>query len=198
MRGGHVGTNPSGTITLFKSKQFMNATGPSVIDALRKAGVSHTHLILVYDSLTHAPMTLSVRLGGSAQGHNGVKSVMQRLGATATTKMFWQFRVGIGRGEEAPGTSGKQRKELGKGVDAAEWVLGKMSAEELKFWGPEGDGIPLVLKEVQKVVRRLSEEGEAKPPGPQKEVILEAVEQEGPSVSSTERERVQVQVEPSG
>ena len=36
-----------------------------------------------------------IRFGGSARGHNGVRSAIEQIGQN-----FWQLRIGIGRPEE--------------------------------------------------------------------------------------------------
>ncbi|KAJ2919928.1 hypothetical protein MD484_g436, partial [Candolleomyces efflorescens] len=147
VRGGHIGSgiDPSTglKITLFKSKQLMNISGPTVVTNFRTTQLPVDKLVLVYDSLTHAPCKLSARLGGSHQGHNGVKSVLQCLGGGTKNKPFWQFRVGVGRGED--------KEHLDKSVDAAEWVLGPLSIEEQQYWGPGGEGLENILREISKV-----------------------------------------------
>ncbi|KAF6763257.1 peptidyl-tRNA hydrolase [Ephemerocybe angulata] len=162
-RGGHQGSNPTGSITLFKSKQLMNVSGPSVVASMRAGQVPPSHLVLIYDSLTHAPCRLAVRFGGSAQGHNGVKSVMASLGASATSKPFWQIRVGVGRGNPAgSGVDGEvsQKRMINKSVDAAEWVLGPLSEEEKRYWGVGGKGLDAVVREIDRIMEKLGEEAD--------------------------------------
>ncbi|KAJ2935160.1 hypothetical protein H1R20_g1906, partial [Candolleomyces eurysporus] len=147
VRGGHMGTGTDPAtglkITLFKSKQLMNISGPTVVTTFRTTQLPADKLVLVYDSLTHAPCKLSPRLGGSHQGHNGVKSVMQSLGGSGKSKPFWQFRVGVGRGGD--------KGSIDKSVDAAEWVLGPLSAEEKEYWGVGGEGLESILREISRV-----------------------------------------------
>lgn len=135
----------------------MNVSGPSVAAAMRSKDIPPSHLILIYDSISHAPCKISVRLGGSAQGHNGVKSVMQSLGATATNKPFWQFRIGVGRGHAAQDVT-SSKKAIDKSVDAANWVLGPLSEEEKRYWGVGGKGLESVLREIERVVQELNED----------------------------------------
>lgn len=145
VRGGYLGSgidpNTGLKITLFKSKQLMNVSGPTVVTSFRTTQLPTDKLVLVYDSLTHAPCKLSARLGGSHQGHNGVKSVMQCFGGKS--KPFWQFRVGIGRGAD--------KETIDKSVDAAEWVLGPLSAEEKEYWGVGGQGLENILREISRI-----------------------------------------------
>ncbi|KAL0067742.1 hypothetical protein AAF712_005182 [Marasmius tenuissimus] len=125
-------------LTLFKPKQAMNISGPSVAEALRNTIRNrhpNTALIVLHDSLAHRPETLSARLGGSANGHNGVKSIISALGGKQD---FYRFRLGIG--------------ERG-GTDASDYVLAKLSSHERQFW--QDEGVDLVLEEIEKVVAKL-------------------------------------------
>ncbi|KAF9556685.1 peptidyl-tRNA hydrolase, partial [Agrocybe pediades] len=120
-------------VTLYKSKSLMNISGPSIVKAFRQTvpGNQPTSLIVLTDSLSHRPSTLSVKLGGSAEGHNGVKSIISAMGGEAG---FYRFRLGIGRDQSS---------------DAANYVLKPLSSFERRFWVEEG--LDLVLKEVEKV-----------------------------------------------
>jgi PTH1 family peptidyl-tRNA hydrolase len=51
-------------------------------------------VIVIYDDLDFAPGTIRVKVGGSAGGHNGIKSLIQHIG-----EGFTRVRVGIGRPE---------------------------------------------------------------------------------------------------
>ncbi|GLB37024.1 putative peptidyl-tRNA hydrolase [Lyophyllum shimeji] len=118
------------SLHLFKSKALMNVSGPSIAAAFRKTVSSPSSLIVISDSLSHKVETLHVRLGGSANGHNGVKSIISALGGESN---FYRFRAGIGR----------------EGGDAATYVMGKVSSHERQFW--DDQGLDLVLSEIEKV-----------------------------------------------
>jgi peptidyl-tRNA hydrolase, PTH1 family len=111
----------------------MNISGRSVAVALRRSAKLSSSMILIHDSLSHKPAKLSYKLGGSANGHNGVKSVISALGGDAG---FHRLRIGIGQND----------------VDAAEYVLGRLSRQEREFWGEHGAGIDLVWHEVERIV----------------------------------------------
>lgn len=119
-------------VTLYKSKSLMNVSGPSVQKILRKTSHSPQSLVLIHDSLGHKAEVVAWRLGGSANGHNGVKSVISALG----TPDFHRLRIGIGRNE---------------GVDTAEYVLQKLSNYERTFWSPSGKGLDAVLKNIERI-----------------------------------------------
>ncbi len=56
------------------------------------AGYRTEDLILIHDDLDLPPGDVRVKVGGGAGGHNGLRSVIQRLGPD-----FVRVRVGIGR-----------------------------------------------------------------------------------------------------
>ena len=117
---------------MFVTESLMNVSGPSVQKILRKTSHTPRSLVVIHDSLGHKPDVVSWRLGGSANGHNGVKSVISALG----TPDFHRLRIGIGKNE---------------GIDAAEYVLQKLSNHERAFWGPYGQGLDIVLKNIERI-----------------------------------------------
>ncbi|KAF8160637.1 peptidyl-tRNA hydrolase [Crassisporium funariophilum] len=136
VRGGHLGQGNAVVgqtlvhLTLFKSKSLMNISGPSIAAAYRQSVNAPSSMIVLTDSLSHRVDALSVKLGGSANGHNGVKSIISALGGEMG---FYRFRLGIGRDES----------------DAAAYVMGKLSSYERRYWHDQG--LDLVLNEIEKV-----------------------------------------------
>ncbi|KAI0630405.1 peptidyl-tRNA hydrolase [Trametes polyzona] len=122
------------TLTLYKPKTLMNISGRPVVQMLRSTAINPEHLIVVHDSLDHKPCSLSPKFGGSANGHNGVRSVIAALGGDPA---FHRLRAGIGR----------------EG-DPADYVLGPLSPQERQFWGPNGTGSDLVWRELTRVITK--------------------------------------------
>ncbi|GAW01430.1 peptidyl-trna hydrolase [Lentinula edodes] len=60
------------SLILYKSKSFMNISGPSIAEVYRTSVKSPNTMIVLQDSMSHKVEQLSVKLGGSANGHNGV------------------------------------------------------------------------------------------------------------------------------
>ncbi len=77
---------PGGEIWLLKPETFMNNSGSAL------TGYGNENLIVVHDDLDLPPGDVRVKVGGGAGGHNGLRSVIQRLGPD-----FCRVRVGIGR-----------------------------------------------------------------------------------------------------
>jgi PTH1 family peptidyl-tRNA hydrolase len=72
--------------TLLKPTTFMNNTGSAVSDHRPE------NLIVVHDDLDLEAGTVRVKVGGGAGGHNGLRSIIGRLG-----NGFVRVRIGIGR-----------------------------------------------------------------------------------------------------
>ncbi len=80
-------------IILIKPQTFMNDSG-KVIPMLLKKGIKAEQVLVVHDELEKSFGHLSIKVGGSAKGHNGLRSIIQQLGMD-----FARLKVGIGRPE---------------------------------------------------------------------------------------------------
>lgn len=78
---------------LQKPKTFMNLSGDAVKALRRKEKLNPSEILVVYDEMSLPLERMRIRLGGSPAGHNGVKSMIERL----ATKDFYRLRLGIGR-----------------------------------------------------------------------------------------------------
>lgn len=81
-------------VLLVKPMTGMNVSG-DVIPLLKKSGIDASDIAVVHDELEIAFGKIALRAGGSARGHNGLKSLIAALGSDA----FVRVRVGIGRPE---------------------------------------------------------------------------------------------------
>ncbi len=104
-------------VALLKPQTFMNLSGRSVALLSHYFKISPEQLVVIYDDLDLEPMKVKARVGGSAGGHNGIKSLIQELG----TPDFHRLKIGIGK---APGAHAEDR-------DTTSWVLGKLTDQEL-------------------------------------------------------------------
>ena len=80
-------------IFLVKPQTFMNTSG-KVIPFLLKQGVKPENILVVHDELEKPFGKLSIKQGGSARGHNGLRSIIEVCGPE-----FWRLRFGVGRPE---------------------------------------------------------------------------------------------------
>ena len=80
---------------LAKPLTFMNLSGDAVAALARYYDVPVAELLVVVDEAALPFGRLRARARGSAGGHNGLKSVIERLGTTE----FPRLRLGVGRGD---------------------------------------------------------------------------------------------------
>ena len=110
-----IETNVDGQkVILAKPTTFMNTSGEAVQALAHRYNVPSCDIWIVYDEVMLPFGVLRVRLEGSAGGHNGVRSVIDALGADD----FIRFRFGV---DEPP-----QEMEL------SNWVLSKFTEAERK------------------------------------------------------------------
>jgi PTH1 family peptidyl-tRNA hydrolase len=80
-------------MVLLKPGTFMNVSGESVQPAALFFRVPVERILVVHDELDLPFGTLRLKVGGGTAGHNGLKSLQQRLGDPG----FVRLRFGIGR-----------------------------------------------------------------------------------------------------
>jgi PTH1 family peptidyl-tRNA hydrolase len=80
-------------VAILKPMTFMNLSGESVQPAAAFLKVEPPQIVVVHDELDLPFGDVRLKLGGGHAGHNGLRSIIQRLG----TPDFVRVRVGIGR-----------------------------------------------------------------------------------------------------
>lgn len=80
-------------LVLLRPRRLMNANGRSVAQAAELFGLTADEVYLVHDEMDKPLGKLALKLGGSARGHNGVRSCISCLNSSAMPRL----RVGIGR-----------------------------------------------------------------------------------------------------
>lgn len=105
-------------VLLIKPMTYMNNSG-IVISFLKRKGFSPEQCLVIHDELEKLPGSISLKMGGSARGHNGLKSLIEAWG----TQEFPRIRFGIGRPEnkEDVPTYVLQRFEPKENVDDHVW-----------------------------------------------------------------------------
>lgn len=98
---------------VMKPTTYMNLSGEAVGEAARFYKIPPSRVLVISDDVDLPLGKLRIRTGGSAGGHNGLKSVIQHLGAN----QFPRLKVGVG---------GKPHPDY----DMADWVLGKLQGED--------------------------------------------------------------------
>lgn len=103
-----------GELALAKPQSFMNVSGGPVAKLVAEFDCSLSELIVVHDDLDLAPGRVTCKRGGGHGGHNGLRSLHDRLG----TDEYLRVRVGVGR---PPGR-----------MDPADWVLQRLRSDALE------------------------------------------------------------------
>lgn len=80
-------------VVLAKPQSYMNTSGGPVKQLCNAYGVDPDHLIVIHDELDIGPGTIRVKFGGGHAGHNGLRSICDKLG----TRDWFRVRCGIGR-----------------------------------------------------------------------------------------------------
>ena len=102
-------------VLVMKPITYMNLSGEAVRPAADFYKIPPDHILVISDDTALDVGKLRIRRGGSAGGHNGLKSIIQHLG----TDQFPRIRVGVG-------------KKPHPDYDLADWVLGKFQGEDKK------------------------------------------------------------------
>ena len=125
-----VGRSEARGVWLMMPQTFMNLSGEAVAKALRDVHVPPHNVWVVYDELDLPLCRIRIKRGGSAAGHNGVKSLISSLG----TADFVRFRVGIGKPAGKGSHSGRQH------------VLGRFTKAEAARLPTVIDGVASALE----------------------------------------------------
>ena len=99
-------------VIAIKPTTFMNLSGEAVQAASHFYKIHPDQTVVVHDELDIDFGQIRMRMGGSAAGHNGIKSVSQMIG-----EEYGRIRIGVG-------------PKIPEQIDSADFVLQKFSKEE--------------------------------------------------------------------
>lgn len=102
----------SARVVLLKPSTFMNLSGESAQAVASFYKIPIENCVAVYDELSIPFGQIRNRIGGQSAGHNGVKSLIQHLGAN-----FGRVRIGI-------------KNSFSANTEDSDFVLGKFTKEE--------------------------------------------------------------------
>ena len=100
-------------VLLVKPQTYMNLSGEAVRPLADFYKLPAERILVVSDEIALAPGRLRLRPGGSAGGHNGLKSIIQHLG----TDQFPRLRLGVGAPPHPD-------------YDMADWVLSSFKNQD--------------------------------------------------------------------
>ena len=101
-------------VLLMKPETFMNSSGDAIAAAATFYKIPPERVIVLCDDISFAPGRIRIRRRGSAGGHNGLKSIIARLGS----EDFPRVKIGVG---EKPSAE----------YPLVDWVLGKFPEPDL-------------------------------------------------------------------
>ena len=110
----HITTNTVGGIRviLVKPTTFMNLSGEAVQAVANFYKIAGDKVTVIHDELDIPFGQIRTRMGGSAAGHNGIKSITQHLGEN-----YGRVRIGIGPKDPPQ-------------IDSADFVVARFSKDQ--------------------------------------------------------------------
>lgn len=134
----HTGdSSPGRNLHLVKPITFMNRSGKAVVQYLRFFKIQPDHLLVIHDDLDMAPGRIKLVKGGGNGGHNGIRSIVEDLGAGD----FFRLKIGIGR----PGKGGIHPQ-----FPVEKYVLSSIDETEMQVYASRFDslqqGVELLLR----------------------------------------------------
>lgn len=122
-------------IIVIKPTTFMNVSGAAVQMTAHFYKINPADVLVIHDELDIPFGQIRSRREGSAAGHNGIKSIIERLGED-----FGRIRIGIGNDNTSK-------------IDNADFVLTKFNRDEL-------GQMPNLLREVNSMINEYMFGGE--------------------------------------
>jgi PTH1 family peptidyl-tRNA hydrolase len=122
-------------VLVIKPTTFMNLSGEAVQAVIQFYKLDVASVLVIHDELDIDFGKIRTSVGGSAAGHNGIKSLIEHIGED-----FGRVRIGVGPKKPAQ-------------MDSADFVLGKFTA-------PQQKELPDLLKETVSIVSDYIASGE--------------------------------------
>ena len=110
-------------VMLVKPQTYMNLSGDAVAPIVKYHNATVADVLVVQDDIDLPVGRMRVRKGGSAGGHNGLRSLIARLG----TQDFLRLKLGVGKDR-----ANVVGHVLGKFDPATRKVMDEVAAEAVK------------------------------------------------------------------
>jgi PTH1 family peptidyl-tRNA hydrolase len=127
-----VHNNGSDKIYFLKPQTFMNLSGESLQPMMAFFKIDIENILVVHDEIDLPFGTIAFKKGGGLAGHNGLKSITEKLGS----QEFKRVRMGVGRPIHG---------------DVSNWVLSGYTGEDKDFFVPFLKGAALAIEEYIKL-----------------------------------------------
>jgi len=135
-------------VLVAKPLTYVNRSGDAVAALVRYYDIALADLLVVVDEAALPFGRLRARARGSAGGHNGLKSIIERLG----TVEFARLRLGVGRGDPRrdladhvlttfePGERAELEGFIARAADAAEMFAVEGIEKVMNQYNPDATG----------------------------------------------------------
>ncbi|WP_406615563.1 aminoacyl-tRNA hydrolase [Mycoplasmopsis hyopharyngis] len=80
-------------VVVAKPMTYMNKSGEFIRDIVKYFKIQTSDILVIHDEINMEIGKASIKIGGSAAGHNGLSSIIDEL----QTKDFKKIRIGVGR-----------------------------------------------------------------------------------------------------
>ena len=119
--------NEKGNKVIFlEPHTYMNLSGDCIIDFMRYFKIEREDVLIIHDDLDLDVAKIKIRSKGSSGGHNGIKSIISRLGS----EEFKRIRIGISKDKNIP---------------VVDYVLSRFSDEDNKLLNNKKDAVNKVI-----------------------------------------------------
>jgi len=113
-------------VLLVKPQTFMNNSG-EILKHLQKRGIKQENIFVVHDEIDFPFGKLAIKVGGSARGHNGLRSLIAHGGEN-----FLRLRCGVGRPENPADVGNFVTKKFIQSPDQVDKLVAKSADLILK------------------------------------------------------------------
>jgi peptidyl-tRNA hydrolase, PTH1 family len=110
-------------VLIVKPQTYMNKSGQCVGPIVQFFKLKPSDVVVLYDELDLKPLTMRIKTGGGAGGHNGIKSLDEGLGLA--NNGYHRIRIGIGH-----------PRALNLKIQPVDYVLQQFSDQELEWLDP--------------------------------------------------------------
>lgn len=125
----------SETHYLLKPMTYMNNSGDAVWAFLEDKQTEASSILVIEDDINLPIGRVRLRANGSAGGHNGLKSIISRIGED-----FWRLRIGVGKPKSEENDGASEHEKL------ISHVLGEISQGEARILKQVIDQVPEIAQ----------------------------------------------------
>ncbi len=100
-------------IIALKPQTYMNNSGVAALEAMQFYKIAPQNIIVFHDEIDLALGKIKVKIGGGHAGHNGLRSLDEKIG-----KEYWRVRLGVDRPPNVE-------------FEVSDYVLSKFSKDEM-------------------------------------------------------------------